>query len=69
MSVEQIFSVLEFLTTEITEEQMGRLIDEVKKLSISDQERVIRELPEGIAYDFYTDLSEYNAEMGGLSRY
>lgn len=60
--VSEIFAITEFLGDEITEEQVSRLMDYVRQLSVSDREFLL-----GTVYGpLYTELSMHNAEMRGL---
>ena len=65
-TVNELLAIAEFLGDEINNEQASRLMDEARNLSISDCERLLNELPGG---KFYTEISMYNGEMGGLCRY
>lgn len=60
--VKEVLAITEFLGDEITDEQVSRLMDEVRKLSVSDREYLL-----GMVYGpLYTELSMHNAEIGGL---
>lgn len=63
-SAEEVLAITEFLGDEITEEQVSRLMDEVRKLSVSDREYLLCT----VYGPLYTELSMHNAEMGGLNR-
>jgi len=66
-NLQDFFNVAFFLGDEMTDEQASRLMDEAKQnLSIADIETLLHELP---GTPFYTEVSTYNAEMGGLNRY
>jgi len=66
-TVEDFLNVANFLGDEMTDDQASRLMSDAKRvLSISDIERLLAELP---GTSFYTEVSMYDGEMGGLSRY
>jgi len=64
-TADQILAIVNFMGDTITREQSSDLMDEVRKLSIADQEYVHTHA----THELYTELSMHNAEMGGLSRY
>lgn len=65
-TLQDFINVAEFLGDEMTEEQASRLFDQAKnELSITD----IKKLHDNVGGLLYRELSQYNAEMGGLSRY
>lgn len=64
-SVGEVLAIAEFLGDEITEEQTLRLMDEIRSLSISDREYLLKRI-NGL---LYTELSMHDGEMGGLNRY
>lgn len=60
-------NVISFLEDDMTDDLAIKLMDEAKdNLSLSEIEYLCSICP---GNDFYTKLSEYDAEMGGLSRY
>jgi hypothetical protein len=66
-TLRDFLNLADFLGDEMTEEQAIRFMDEAKQvLSIAEIEVLLNELP-GTA--LYTEVSMYDAEMGGLSRY
>lgn len=68
MTFDQITAIIDFLGDNMTEEQASDLMDKAKEsLSISEIETLYYQEPYGLA--FYTGLSMYDGEMGGLSRY
>jgi hypothetical protein len=63
----EFLAIIHFLGDSMTEEQASRLMDEAKEnLSIADITRLYYKLEGG---PMYTMVSQYNAEMGGLSFY
>lgn len=63
----EFLAIANFLGDDMTEEQASVLMDEAKsKLSISDMEIFMANVDCG---EMYYELSQYDAEMGGLSRY
>jgi len=66
-NLNDFLNVAEFLGNEMTEDQASRLAEEAKiVLSIGEIETLLRNLFGG---PLYGELSKYDAEMGGLSRY
>ena len=66
MTKDEIVSIANFLGEDITDDQINRLMDEVRACSISDREE-IKYLLDSIS--FYTALRENECELGGYSRY
>jgi hypothetical protein len=66
VNAENILAIANFLGEAMTEEQSVQLMDEVRELSIADQEMLLANINGG---PLYTELSMYDGEMGGLSRY
>ena len=67
MTKVELLAIANFLGEEMTEEQSVRLMDEAKNdLSISEIEQLYMELEGG---PLFTEVSMYDGEMGGLSRY
>lgn len=65
-TLKEFIAVAEFLGDAMTDEQANRLLDEAKQeLSIAQ----IETLCQYCTGPFYTALTEYDGEMGGLSRY
>jgi hypothetical protein len=66
-TINEFLAVATFLGDNMTEEQSTQLMDQAKHaLSIAEIETLSQHCP---GSSFYTRLTEYNAEMGGLSRY
>ena len=66
-TLQDFLNLADFLGDEMTEKQAIRFMDQAKEcLSLSEIEVLLEKLP-GSA--LYTEVSIYNAEMGGLSRY
>lgn len=63
---ETLLAIAEFLGDEMTDEQASRLMDEARKLSIADRERLLNQLHGG---RLYTEMSMHNGEMYRLCRY
>jgi len=64
-TLDQILAIVDFLGDNMTDEQSIQLMDEARQLSIAEQE-VLLSRTNG---PFYTEISMYDGEMGGLSRY
>ena len=65
--VAEFIAIAEFLGDDMTDEQAERLMDEARAdLSIADMALLLDKLPGGA---FYTQLSMYSGEMGGLHWY
>jgi hypothetical protein len=65
-TLKEFLTLANFLGDEMTPEQASRLMDEAKQvLSISEIEVLLEE----VSGPLYTELSMYDGEMGGLSRY
>lgn len=66
-TLSEYLAIANFLGDEMTEEQASKLMDEAKRdLSIADFEAFMANVESGA---MYYELSVYDAEMGGLSRY
>ena len=66
-SLKDFWVVLDYMGDQITDEDASNLMDRAKQvLSISDIEKLQNHPNAG---NFYTEMSQYNAEMGGLSNY
>jgi hypothetical protein len=66
MTAENIIAIANFLGDAMTYDQSVQLMDEARQLSIADCERIFHEIDGG---PMYTQISMYDGEMGGLSRY
>lgn len=67
MTLDQYIAIIEFLNETMTEEQATDLMDRAKRdLAVVEIVHLLAIAPVG---PFYTQLSMFNAEMGGLSRY
>lgn len=66
MKANEILAVADFLGSCITDSQAESLMDEIRRLSITDREFVVSNLDGGI---LYTLLSEHRGELGGFERY
>tara|TARA_R110000744_G_C19371646_1_gene562777 strand:+ start:14757 stop:14966 length:210 start_codon:yes stop_codon:yes gene_type:complete len=63
----EFLAIANFLGDDMTEKQASALMDEAKSnLSISDKEILMATVDCG---EMYYELSQYDAEMGGMSRY
>lgn len=65
MNIENLIAIADFLGEEMTDLQTSRLMDESRRLSIADRERLLSI----IGGPLYTEISMHDAEMGSLSRY
>ena len=66
LTLDQVIAIAAFLGNEMTDEQASRLMDDAKQnLSIAEMEILHGEL----SGPLYYEISMYDAEMGGLSRY
>lgn len=71
--VQTLACIAEFRGADISQEEVDRLMDMARRLSIQDRERLMDYVcglraPDEVS-SFYTALREHDAEMGGLSRY
>jgi hypothetical protein len=66
MNAENIIAIANFLGDAMTDEQAVQLMDEARQLSIADCEYIMDRINGG---PFYTEMTMYDGEMGGLSRY
>lgn len=66
-TLQEFVAIIDFLGDEMTEEQAARLMDEARsELSIAD----IKKLSNfSGGSNFHYELSQYDGEMGGLSRW
>lgn len=65
--LQDFLNLADFLGDEMTDQQASRFMDEAKQcLSIAEIEVLLEALP---GTSLYTEVSQYDAEMGGLSRY
>jgi hypothetical protein len=66
-TLKEFLAVANFLGDDMSEDQASDLMDQAKGvLSIADFERFMTQVDCG---NMYYELSQYNGEMGGLSRY
>jgi hypothetical protein len=65
MTANEILAITRFLGDALTDQQADELMDAIRELSIEDRERILDQ----VDGPFYTEMSQHNAEMGGLSRY
>lgn len=63
--LDRILAVVDFLGSNISDEQVEKLMDDARGLSISDKEILLR----SVRGKFYTEMSMNDAEMGGYGRY
>lgn len=63
MTATEILDVATFFGTSLSPHQVDRLMDEVRKLSITERAYLLDALPGG---PLYTAMSEHAGEMGGL---
>lgn len=66
-TLQDFINLAHFLGDKMTDAQADRFMDDARRcLSISEIEILLQKLP---GTKFYTQVSMYDAEMGGLSRY
>ncbi len=66
MTATEILTIADFLGDEMSDAQAERLMDECRRLSMADRERILAAVEGG---PLYAELSMHAREMGGLSRY
>lgn len=67
MTINELIAITDFLGDEITDEQVNRLMDNIREsVSIADREVVLSCLNGG---PLYTALRENERELGGYFRY
>lgn len=67
-NLQYYLNVCDYLGEDMTPEQAQKLMDQAKQnLSINDIDRLKNSV--GLTGPFITEISQYNAEMGGLNRY
>lgn len=66
MNVEDIILISEFLGNSITDDQVQRLLEASRQLSIADREYLYESIDGG---QIFTEISMNRAEMGGYHRY